>query len=691
MSKSIHTKKLLFNRDLSWLSFNGRVLREGTKDNVPLLERINFLAIFSSNLDEFYRVRMPVITAINKINKKKNGIEELSGKKNVYKYAKRMIEEQMATFGHTLEKEIIPLLKENNIHILYNEPIPDEIVNQTKDYFYEKLASFLEITYPDEEEFFPSNNSLYFIFTSETNGKEKIGIINIPSNQVSRFFTVTTHNKTYIVFIDDIIRQNLPFIFSDSSITGIYPIKVTRDADLDLEDEFKGSLALKIEKQIKKRDFGIATRFLYPPHFPKSLLNWVSNYFNLKNSSIIKGGNYHNLKDFFSFPIDNKEWKYHPQPPIRKSINGKASSLLSAITKGDILINTPYESYNNVLRFFNEAALNQNVEEIYISMYRVANDSKILNALISAAKNGKKVTVFVELKARFDEENNIFWAKKLTQAGVHVLYSIPNLKVHAKIALIKNKENDKIKYLGLLSTGNLNEKTAGVYADHILLTANQNILKELKTVFNLLTKRRKKNSSYPAQFEYLLVAQYNLIDRFNDLIDYEISQANQGLPASIIVKVNNLEEKGMIYKLYEASQAGVKIQLIVRSICRLVPGVKGMSENITVSRIVDRYLEHSRVFIFHNSGNQQIYLGSADWMSRNLFNRIEVCFPIIDPVLKKELKDIIDIQLSDDTSAEFLSKDMEALAIQPSNGIRAQEQIYSYCLNKNNKALKNED
>lgn len=691
MSKSIHTKKLLFNRDLSWLSFNGRVLREGTKGNVPLLERINFLAIFSSNLDEFYRVRMPVITAINKINKKKNGIEELSGKKNVYKYAKRMIEEQMATFGHTLEKEIIPLLKENNIHILYNEPIPDEIVNQTKDYFYEKLASFLEITYPDEEEFFPSNNSLYFIFTSETNGKEKIGIINIPSNQVSRFFTVTTHNKTYIVFIDDIIRQNLPFIFSDSSITGIYPIKVTRDADLDLEDEFKGSLALKIEKQIKKRDFGIATRFLYPPHFPKSLLNWVSNYFNLKNSSIIKGGNYHNLKDFFSFPIDNKEWKYHPQPPIRKSINGKASSLLSAITKGDILINTPYESYNNVLRFFNEAALNQNVEEIYISMYRVANDSKILNALISAAKNGKKVTVFVELKARFDEENNIFWAKKLTQAGVHVLYSIPNLKVHAKIALIKSKENGKIKYLGLLSTGNLNEKTAGVYADHILLTANQNILKELKTVFNLLTKRRKKNSSYPAQFEYLLVAQYNLIDRFNDLIDYEISQANQGLPASIIVKVNNLEEKGMIYKLYEASQAGVKIQLIVRSICRLVPGVKGMSENITVSRIVDRYLEHSRVFIFHNSGNQQIYLGSADWMSRNLFNRIEVCFPIIDPVLKKELKDIIDIQLSDDTSAEFLSKDMEALAIQPSNGIRAQEQIYSYCLNKNNKALKNED
>lgn len=681
-TKSETVKQGLYNRDLSWLSFNERILKEAGKKQVPLLDRINFLAIFSSNLDEFYRVRMPVLSALKKIENKESAVDYVLRESNTYKAAKFSIEKQLSLFGDTLVADIIPELKEGGVHLIYNEPIPETIAAQTRDYFYERLASFLEIVILEDRPFFPNNNELYFIVTSQFEGIEQLGIINIPSDEVSRFYIAAVEDKTYVVFIDDIIRQNIAAIFPDRLITGIYAVKVTRDAELDLDDEFEGSLAVKIEKQIRKRDFGLATRFLYQPDLPDDLLLTINKHFNLRKSNGVKGGNYHNLKDFFTFPIDKDEWRYKQQPPISYRFKTDSFSLFDEIDNEDILINTPYQSYNTILRFFNEAALRQDVEEIYISMYRVASDSKILHALISAVKNGKKVTVFVELKARFDEENNIYWAKKLKAAGVNVLYSIPNLKVHAKVALVITRKNDINRYFGLLSTGNLNEKTAKVYADHILLTANQEILEELREVFNVLAKRRSKEPHYTAQFKHLLVAQFNLADRFIQLIDQEIAYAKSGIPASMIIKVNNLEEKGMIQKLYEASQAGVKIQLIVRSICRLIPGVDGLSENISVRRIVDRYLEHSRVFIFHNNGNEQVYLGSADWMTRNLFNRIEVCFPVINERLKREIQDIIAIQLEDDTSAELLDENMEAIEISNNKGIGAQESIYVYCKQK---------
>lgn len=676
------TKYKLYDRDLSWLSFNGRILREAGSAEVPLLEKINFLAIFSSNLDEFYRVRMPVISAIKKINKKEISVVKVDKKENVQKTVKRKIDKQMVLFGHTLEKVIMPELKKKNIYLSYNRSIPHILKDQAKAYFYETLASFLEVYDLDGKTYFPTNNSLYFVFTREAYGNEQIGIINIPSDKVSRFYTSIINDKTYVVFIDDIIRQHLADIFPGQKITGIYTFKITRDADLNLEDEFEGSLATKIEKKIKKRDFGLATRFLYQPDIPQELLAKLNSYFNLTKVNAVKGGYYHNLKDFFSFPIKNKDWQYIAQPPIKRTFTDTNLSLFDQIRKRDILINTPYESYNNVLRFFNEAALNQKVKEIYTSMYRVASDSRILNALISAVKNGKKVTVFVELKARFDEENNIYWAKKLKQAGVNVLYSIPNLKVHAKIALIVTSCEKDSKYLGLLSTGNLNEKTAKIYADHILLTANQDILKELKNVFNVLRRRRKKGNDYTPQFNHLLVAQFNLVDKFSQLIDFEIAQAKEGKPAAITIKINNLEEKQMIHKLYEASQAGVTVNLIVRSICRLIPGVKGVSDNITVKRIVDRYLEHSRVFIFHHKGEDIMYLGSADWINRNLFKRIEVCFPIVSDPIKKEIQDIIEIQLSDNTSADLLGKHIGTTKPSNAQPIRAQQEIYTYCKTK---------
>lgn len=668
----------LYNRDLSWLSFNERILREAGKEQVPLLERINFLAIFSSNLDEFYRVRMPVLFALKKIKHQENignSLEDVT----IYKQVKLCIKKQLSLFGNTLVREIIPALKQGNIHFIYNEIIPDAIVNQTRDYFYERIASYLEISIIEDVAFFPKNNQLYFVFTFLEEGLEKLGIISIPSDQVSRFYHVNTEDKKYIVFIDDIIRQNFPDIFRDHFITGMYSFKVTRDAELELNNEFEGSLLLKIENQIKKRDFGLATRLLHQPDLPDDLLGTLIKLFKLRKSSCIKGGNYHNLKDFFSFPIDKTEWKYRPQPPIPYRFKSSFLSLLDEISVEDVLVNTPYESYDVVLRFFNEAAIRRDVEDIYISMYRVASDSKILHALLNAVKNGKKVTVFVELKARFDEENNIYWAKKLKAAGVNVLYSIPNLKVHAKIALLKTRTDNAVLFFGLLSTGNLNEKTALGYADHVLLTAHQEILKEVMEVFNVLTTRRDQSSYYSAHFKHLMVSQYNLAPGFIQLIDQEIASAKMGLPAWIIIKVNNLEEKGMIQKLYEAGQAGVKIQLIVRSICRIIPGVAGLSENITVRRIVDRYLEHSRVFIFNNSGQEQVYLGSADWMHRNIYNRIEVCFPIVNNRLKKEIQSIIALQLEDDTSAEILDENMDAIEISVDKGIRAQECIYDYC------------
>ena len=671
-----------FDRDLSWLYFNGRILEEARMKKVPLLAKINFLAIYSSNLDEFYRVRMPVLSAIKKLKKSQDPLL-VTAEKGSYKKANVLIKSQQQEYGRTMNEQIVPELLKNNIFLVYSQVIPEQIRLEAEHYFFTTLAAYIEIRYISDTTFFPENNQLYALITFA--GANEPAILNIPSDKIPRFHTISEGDMTYVVFIDDILRQNVGHIFPDRKHTGFYSFKITRNAEIDLEDEFEGDLREKIEKQIAKRDYGLATRLLYQPDTPKRLLKTMRSLFNLKKKSAMKGGYYHNLKDFFKFPISNQEWNYHPQVPIPHGPRG-FGSLLERLEEKDLLINTPYHTYDAILRFFNEAAINKDVEEIWISVYRVAKTSRILHALMSAARNGKKVTVFVELKARFDEENNIRWAKELKKAGVHVLYSLPNLKVHAKIGLVKRRrgKDESGTYFGLLSTGNLNEITAGVYADHLLLTANQHISKELAQVFSILSDRNRAlhptSSSY--KFNHLLVAQFNLVETFEALVDREIANAKNGLQARIIIKLNNLEEKGMINKLYEASQAGVKVSLIVRSICRLIPGVQGMSENITVKRIVDRYLEHSRVFIFHNQAQEVMYLGSADWMKRNLYKRIEVCFPIYDQDIKNEIKDLITIQLADDTFAVTLNEHLENVPITPTKGVRAQEATYEYLKEK---------
>lgn len=664
-----------FDRDLSWLAFNGRVLAEAANSAVPLLERIKFLSIYSSNLDEFYRVRMPAIMALQKI--KKEGNEE----------ATQVISRQLELFGRIFTKQILQLLRERDIWLLYNEPLPESVEAATRTWFYTQVLAFLQPVYLFSKQgaaFFPENNKLYLLTIIEKEaGGEELVIINIPSDHIDRFYPVQAGNRQYVVFLDDVIKNNLSFIFRDATIKGCFSFKITRDAELDLEDEYAGDLARKIEKLLAKRDFGLATRLLYEPGIPQQHLQSLVNALNLQHANIMQGGCYHNLKDLMHFPAKDNALCYPKWPALPVAVGLAAISFFEAIEQKDIILHTPYQSYDAVLRFFNEAAVDADVTEICVTLYRIAHDSRIANALVSAARNGKKVVVLVELKARFDEANNIRWAKKMKEAGVRIAYSAVSLKVHAKIALVKRKKQKRLSYYGLLATGNMNESTARFYTDHILFTAHPGLLRELELLFIFLGHKKKAGNPGLIQFEHLLVAQFNLQQRFLQLIDREIAHAQKGLPASIIIKLNNLEERVLIEKLYEASRAGVQVRLIVRSICCLAPGVPGMSEAITVTRIVDRYLEHGRIFVFHNNGATEVYMGSADWMNRNIYRRIEVCFPVYDEAIKQELLQILQLQVQDNVQAVAIDRQLNNKPVPATEPfIRSQEAIYQLLAGK---------
>lgn len=679
MEELVETR--LFNRDLSWLKFNERILMEAEREAVPLLERIKFLSIFSSNLDEFYRVRMPVLLALEKLSGKTDN--DIHIEADLLNSANNLISDQQQRYGKALKQHIIPQLKENNIHLVYGDVFPNEIKQQINRYFLSQVLAFMQPVYVEENtDFFPSNNELYFLITLKQGKIEKTVILNIPSNELPRFYKIEHEDKVFIVFLDDIVRFNLDSVFKNEEITGCFSFKITRDAEIDLKDEYSGNLSDQLEAQLLKRDSGLATRFLHQPGIPENVLALLKKLFSLKKANMVEGGQYHNLKDLMSFPVNKPGLSNQSWPKICNTdvVNG---TLTQAIEKNDIIIHTPYQSYDSVLRFFNEAAIDPDVKEIYLTIYRVASDSKIINALISAAKNGKKVFVLVELKARFDEANNIKWAKKMKEKGVGIVYSVTALKVHAKVALVKRKIGDRTTYTGLLATGNFNESTAAFYTDHILMTANKAILREIELLFIFLAKRVKPSSPDLIKFEHILVAQFNLQTKFLALIDREIEYAKAGREASITIKLNNLEEKILIDKLYQASQAGVKITMLVRSICRLIPGVDGMSENIKIIRIVDRYLEHGRVFIFHNLGKQDVYLGSADWMNRNIYRRIEVCFPIYDEKIKKEILEIINIQLRDNLQAVRIDENMNNVPVEKDGTlIASQHAIYEFLKNQ---------
>jgi polyphosphate kinase len=658
---------ILYNRDLSWLEFNERLLIEADNESVPLMERLRFLTIYSSNSDEFYRVRMPALMALHQLLE----TEDVTVAENVLPSVLQNINKQLEKFGDILRNKLLPAFKQQGIHLYYNEPIPAALSPAITSYFYAQVLSFIQPVWLKKvqavQPFFPQSNELYLLVSLiGADGERQQAVVNIPANMLPRFWSSSSDGIQHTVFLDDIIRQNLHLIFANHKVESCCSFKITRDADLNLKDEFEGDLAEKIEEQLATRDDGLATRFLYDPAMPQAVLDFVTDYWQLAPHSVVKGGRYHHLKDLANLPGTGKpQMNYESWPRSEPKRINPGQSLFENIRQHDIVIHPPYHPYDTVLRFFNEAAIDSAVEFVAVTLYRVANDSRIANALISAARNGKEVTVFVELKARFDEANNLRWAKQMKAAGVRIIYSIPKLKVHAKIALVKRRENGRSRSYGLLATGNFNESTARFYTDHILITANPTLLQELELLLLFLRNRQTPKKFPQLQFSNLLVAQFGLQEKFLSLIDREIQHAAEGRPAGIIIKLNNLEEEKMIHKLYAASQAGVKVQLIIRGICCLVPGIQGLSENISIRRIVDRYLEHGRIFIFENGGSEEMYMGSADWMNRNLYRRIEVCFPVVDADIRSEVKQLIMLQLKDNVKAVMLNENLENVPLSP--------------------------
>lgn len=679
-------KYVFLNRDLSWLSFNHRVLMEAADKTVPLYSRISFLSIFSSNLDEFFRVRMPAIFAFSNLESKKISLEE-EYPRDLVQQVQATVFEQLEEFGSILTKQLLPGLQQQNIFLYYNEPVRKEHAETVREYFLSRVLSFLQPVFIQKDNqagFFLENNALYFIIdlvSPEQPEKHQFALLNIPSANLPRFYELPMlGDDHYILFLDDVVRENLQEVFPGFDIQEAWSIKLTRDAEMNLEDEFIGDIAEKIEKQLEKREGGHATRLLFDQRMPEPVRDFVQKYFGLRTEELVPGGRYHNLKDLGGLPnpvkgkIAQINWPAVTHPGFNNHL-----SIFQSISEREKLLHLPYHSYNYILRFFNEAAIDPHVSEIYITLYRVAADSHIVNALISAARNGKRVTVFVELKARFDEANNLRWSKKMKAAGIKIINSIPRLKVHAKVALVKRWENEQWKDYSFMATGNFNEATGRFYTDHVFFTTNLEFGKELDMLFTYLQSRTQPVLYGKISFNHLLVSQFNMVKRFNKLIDREIKNALKGKPASIIIKLNNLQERDMISRLYEASQAGVKVQLLVRSICCLAAGVEGQSENITVHRIVDRYLEHARVFVFHNDGEPLCFMGSADWMNRNLHSRIEVCFPVYDVKLKQELLDILDLQLRDNTKAVLFTSDLKNNRITPAEPpVAAQQSIYEY-------------
>jgi polyphosphate kinase len=645
---AIHPDAVFTDRDLSWLSFNERVLMEAQRASVPLMERIRFLAIYSSNLDEFYRVRIPAVTALHHLMADKK-----LGDQTPFLNIKERIAAQQRLYGSIIENDILQALSAVNVHLIYNEPVPEDIREAVNDYFMYQVATYMR-PMKVSSECFPENNKIYFVAQVRKEHKDHLYIINVPSDVLPRFLSVSRNGQRYVVVLDDIVRLNLPRIFSDGEVTGCTAIKVNRNAELNVGDEYTGNLAAKIEEQLTHRDAGLATRLLYEPGMSDAVRKDLSAKLKIDESSFVSGGRYHNLKDLSTLPLPDPALQYEPWPVTRVKL--QQPSLFDDIATRDILIHPPYNSYDTVLRFFNEAVIDQSVTEIYVTLYRVASDSRVVNALIHAALNGKKVTVFVELKARFDEANNLKWSKRMKQAGVTIIESIPGLKVHAKVALVVRK-NAKATHIGLIATGNFNESTARYYTDHVLLTAHADMLGEAENLFRFLKKRKLPRASGKLSFRHLLVAQFNLQERFLELIDAEIRNARQGLSAYIKIKLNNIEDKVLISRLYEASMAGVQISLIVRGICCLAPGVESLSTNISAIRIVDRYLEHGRMFIFCNDNNPLVFMGSADWMNRNIYRRIEVCCPVLDNELKHEMIGIFDLQFSDTAQAVSIQSD----------------------------------
>ena len=672
------TDYIFENREISWLSFNARVLQEAADERLPILERLTFLAIYSSNLDEFFRVRVASMRSLMRLKQK--SIDKLSfNPARLVNQITRTVTGQQEFFGAILRDQILPALESEGICLRTEKDLSVEQEAFLRTYFKKEIQSHINPASLDQvgKDYFVKNRGIYLVTELwDNDADEPVYNLLEVHDQLPRFVILpTSGEENYVIFMDDVIRLNLDDIYAGNEIGSTYSIKLTRDADLYLEDEFSGDMVQMIKKSLKKRDTGIPSRLLYDLSTPFSLAVKLKKSLDLKNEDMVLGGRYHNLNDFFGFPKFEKDHLVNePMPPHAHPELSNGASIFDTIAQKDQLLHVPYQSYDPVVRFFEEAAEDELVEEIWISLYRVAKDSAITKALIKAKENGKNVSVFVEVKARFDEASNVYWTEQLENAGIQVKYSIEEMesfKVHAKIALVVRREGDRIVRYSYLGTGNFNEKTARIYVDEALLTAHEEIGVDVERVFRFLMYREE------SEFQHLLVAPFILRSTFNNLVDYEIEEARAGREAWMILKMNSLEDTKMIRRLYKASNAGVRIQLIVRGICRLVPGVEGQSEHISVISIVDRFLEHARAFVFNHSGEKKIYLASADWMTRNLSRRVEVAFPIYLQEHKDAILKMLDIQLADNQKARIINQGQTNQYVQNDGPpVRAQYRLY---------------
>lgn len=673
------------NREISWLSFNDRVLQEASDKTTPLIERLKFLGIFSNNRDEFYRVRVATIRRLTKLGKKAIAVYGDDPKELLQKMQKRVIEQQNR-FEDIYQGLLKELVKEN-IFIINEKQLNKEQQHFVKEYFHKEVIASLFPIMVDEHKAFPYMKDKYgYLFvrleSNTTPKKTKYALIEIPSKVLIRFVILPKiGTKKYIILLDDIIRYNVDDIFSvfGYTVKETINIKLTRDAELDIESDVSKSMLEKISKSVKDRKKGQPVRFVYDSSMSKEMLRFIMKKLGMdKKDNAIPGGRYHNFKDFINFPnLGEKKLSYEPQRPLNhKYLHNIHTSILDVIKQKDVLLHYPYHTFNHIITLLREASIDPSVESIKITLYRVADSSKIANALINAIKNGKRVTVLVELQARFDEENNIYWANKLQEEGADVIYGVPGLKVHSKLILITSKTGNKITKIAHIGTGNFNEKTARIYTDFSLLTADKNITDEISNVFEFYANNFKIGT-----YKHLAVAPFFMRQTYYNLIDNEIANAKAGKKAYMILKMNSLVDKDMIKKLYEASQAGVDITVIVRGICSLVTEVEGISDNIKAYSIIDRYLEHARIFIFGNNGDEKIFLTSADWMSRNLDSRSEVAVPVYHPEVKKQILDIIKIQLSGNTKVRILDRYQQnnyKRAKANEKKVRVQDEVYNY-------------
>jgi polyphosphate kinase len=679
-------KRKTIVRDISWLGFNSRVLQEASDKNNPLKERIKFLGIFSNNLDEFFRVRVATLKRMILLGKKAHMHLE-ADPKNILEIIQDEVLKLQSIFEKTWS-EILRELKKQKVFILNEHQINPAQQKYVLQYFNEEVRSHLVPLMIESIQSFPvlNDKSIYLACTLSKKDKsipQKFALVSVPARSLTRFLILPSNkNDKNIMLLDDVIRFCLPNLFSFfgyDSFTA-HAIKVTRDAEIDIDNDVSTSFIQKIEKGIKNRKIGKPVRLVFDKDIPHNLLTYLIKRLGLShNDNLIPGGRIHNFKDFINFPESVFNHKSIRNKPFTHPALIKATSVTDVILKKDILLHFPYHSYNSVIDLMREAAIDPDVISIKVTCYRLASRSKIINALTNAVRNGKSVTVVIELRARFDEEANLVWKKELEEAGVIVLIGVPGMKVHAKICLIKKRINNKTIHYGFISTGNLNERTADTYGDHCLLTSDRTIMADVNKVFKYL-EHPKSNISNLLACKKLLVSPVSMRNQLLNLINKEIKFAKQKNKASIILKLNSLSDETLILKLDEAAKAGVEIKLIIRGICCMYTENQLFKIPIQAVSIVDEYLEHARVMVFNNNGNELVYISSADWMIRNIDYRIEVACPINDKILKKQLIDLLNVQLHDNVKARILNNEQNNIYVNPRNmkKIRSQEEIYDY-------------